>query len=373
MDKMVGQLSELYKFYNQKTVLVTGHTGFKGSWLSLWLEKMGATVIGVGLDPNNENDNFNLSQYKKLVDYRFDIRDAVKLKEVFFKHNPEIIFHLAAQPLVIESYKNPMDTYDVNVNGTLNLLECVRALEKDVTTVIITTDKVYKNTDKNVAFKETDALGGHDPYSSSKAMVEILVESYYKSFLQCDSKYKKGLATARAGNVIGGGDWSKDRLIPDLIQAYKSNNQINLRNPNSKRPWQFVLEPLFGYLHLGLKLLENTSKFSGAWNFGPNKMIKNLSVIEIIKIFNDFIDAQIEINILNKNNFHESSYLSLDSSKANESLRWYNFMTPIETFKKTFDWYTKYLDTKSIDNLSYIEVFEGLVTNSSINIKKDYN
>jgi CDP-glucose 4,6-dehydratase len=240
--------------YKGKTVLVTGHTGFKGSWLSIWLIELGAKVVGYSLEPSGSKDNFLLAQLKdKLIDLRGDIRDYKKLNDVFNEYKPDYVFHLAAQPIVLESYEKPVYTYEVNVMGTINVLECMRNIDKKMIGIFVTTDKCYENKEQVWGYKETDSLGGYDPYSSSKAACEIAINSWRQSFLNPNeySAHGKAIASARAGNVIGGGDWAANRLMPDCIRALENKQPIEIRSPYSLRPWQHVLEPLNGYLILG--------------------------------------------------------------------------------------------------------------------------
>ena len=269
------------QFWGKKKILITGHTGFKGTWLSLWLNKLSADVYGISLPPpKNEKNLFNLVKLKKNINsYFIDIRKKKKLEKTIIKIKPEIIFHLAAQPLVKESYKNPFNTIDTNILGTVNLLEICRKHKFVKTIIVITTDKVYENREQKKPYDENSKLGGFDPYSSSKACVELIVSSYRNSYFK-----KKGvsIATARAGNVIGGGDWSANRIIPDAVNAWGKNKSLIIENPKSTRPWQHVLDSLYGYLLLAQKISKN-HKLSGAYNFGPlNK--KQYSVLDIINI-----------------------------------------------------------------------------------------
>ncbi len=259
--------------YRDKTILVTGHTGFKGSWLSIWLTELGAKVIGYALDPYTDRDNFVLADLsKKITDIRGDIRDRVKLNSVFEKYRPDMVFHLAAQPLVRLSYEIPAETYEINVIGTINILECIRKTMETKVGIMITTDKCYENKEQIWGYREDDPMGGYDPYSSSKGACEIAISSWRRSFFNPDDfkSHGKAIASVRAGNVIGGGDWTKDRIIPDCIKAIEKNSAIELRNPTSIRPWEYVLEPLSGYLLLGEKLWEDPQSYSEGWNFGPN-------------------------------------------------------------------------------------------------------
>ncbi|MDH5655975.1 MAG: CDP-glucose 4,6-dehydratase, partial [Spirochaetia bacterium] len=272
--------------YKNKSVFVTGHTGFKGSWLTLWLENLSAKVSGFSLDPEADPNHWNLIS-SRAVDVRGDINHFENLKAAITEAKPEIVFHLAAQPLVRRSYREPLNTWQTNVAGTANLLEACRSVKSVKAVVVITTDKCYENKEWEWGYRENDRLGGHDPYSASKAACELVVDSYRKSFFN-----EKGvlIASARAGNVIGGGDWSEDRLLPDLVRAISEKKILEIRSPGATRPWQHVLDPLAGYLLLGQKLLEGGGEFAEAWNFGPthegNRTVKEL-LEEIKKSFPD--------------------------------------------------------------------------------------
>jgi len=322
-------------FWLGKKVLVTGHTGFKGSWLSLWLQKLGAEVIGVSLKANTSPNLFELVNLQNgLVSHICDVRDKPKLFQIIRNTNPEIVFHLSAQPLVRASYKDPLDTFSTNLMGTANVLDALRGLDSVKVAVMITTDKVYLNNESNYPYRETDILGGHDPYSSSKAASEIIIASYRDSFL---ANQGVSIASARAGNVIGGGDWSEDRLIPDAIRAWTNNSILNIRNPNSVRPWQHVLEPLEGYLILAQKLWHNP-KFSGAFNFGPdNSSTETVNVViqkAIIAFGSGEVSYDSEIG-----EPHESTLLSLDTSKTVKILGVSQKWSLSETVKRTMLWY----------------------------------
>ena len=336
----------MIEFYKNKKVLVTGHTGFKGSWLSIWLNMLGAEVIGIALDPITEKDNFVLSGISsKIKEYRADIRYLDKIKEIITKEKPEILFHLAAQPIVLDSYENPVYTYETNVMGTVNLLEAFRFSESLKTGVFITTDKCYENIEKNYSYKETDPMGGYDPYSSSKGAAELVISSYRRSFF---TNTDKKIASVRAGNVIGGGDWSPHRLIVDIIKALESNIEIEIRNPNAVRPWQHVLEPLGGYLLLAARMHEE-QKFDEAWNFGPEPdniiTVKEL-LDEVIKYYGqgDWKDVS------DKAKLHEATLLSLNINKAKTQLNWHPKLDIKETVKYTIDWY-KYYKTENVMEL----------------------
>jgi|TARA_B100001079_G_scaffold144890_1_gene124112 CDP-glucose 4,6-dehydratase len=326
------------KFWNKKKVFVTGHTGFKGSWLCVFLHFLGAEVTGYSLKPRTKPSLYNLAKINKIIKKSViaDVRDYKKLYKEIKNSNATIIFHLAAQPLVRYSYLLPKETFDTNVLGSLNVLECVRRIKKVKSSIIITTDKVYDNS-KNKIFKETDKLGGIDPYSSSKVCVEHLFSSYINSFFK-KSKNQK-LATVRAGNVIGGGDYSEDRLISDIYRFAKKNKKIILRNPNSTRPWQHVLEPLSGYLLLAEKLNKNKlNKIDQNWNFGPN--ISNCkSVKYIANYFAKSLKLEIKIAKNNSKDFKpETSYLRLSNYKARKVLKWHPRWSLNKSLNKILEW-----------------------------------
>jgi len=338
-------------FYKGKTVLVTGHTGFKGSWLSYWLNLLGSYVIGYSLEPNTSPSHFEILKLKeKIHSIIGDIRDRDKLIDVFRKHKPEIVFHLAAQPLVRESYLKPYETYETNLIGTLNILEACRVTNNVKSVVIIATDKCYKNNEWVYGYREIDQLGGYDPYSSSKACVEILTESYRNSFFNHKDYGKKHstlIATARAGNVIGGGDWSKDRLVPDIIRSIFDNQVLKIRNPKAVRPWQHVLEPLSGYLMLAMKLFNGNKEFAEAWNFGPkdSDCISVESVLTEFKKHWDKFKYELSIN----NELHESQFLKLDCSKANYILKWEPVWNFEKCVKRTAEWYKNFYERNIVN------------------------
>lgn len=337
--------------YKDKTVLITGHTGFKGSWLSIWLIELGAKVIGYSLDPYTENDNFVVSNLgEKLIDIRGDIRDKSKLGKVFQEFKPEFVFHLAAQPLVRLSYENPVETYEINVMGTINVLEAVRKSESVKVAIMVTTDKCYDNKETFWGYREIDSLGGHDPYSSSKGAAEIAINSWRLSFLNPNNiiNHGKSIASVRAGNVIGGGDWSKDRIIPDCIRALEANKNIEIRSPDSVRPWEHVLEPLSGYLCLGQKMYVDPSKYAEAWNFGP-EMNSIISVWEVAeKVVNYFGKGSL-VDVSIDRSLHEAKFLSLDISKARHLLGWSPTLNIDQTIKLTVEWYKNYKFTDVYD------------------------
>lgn len=349
MGKRSGDcvISYFNNYYKDKTVLVTGHTGFKGSWLSIWLNELGANVVGYSLDPYTERDNFVLSHLEnKLVDIRGDIRDIDKLKEVFQNYEPNIVFHLAAQPLVRLSYDKTRETFEQNIMGTINVLECVRDTHSVESCINITSDKCYDNKEWIWGYRENDPMGGYDPYSASKGCCELVINSYINSFFNPEhyETHNKVVASVRAGNVIGGGDWSNDRIIPDCINSIENNEKIGLRNPDAIRPWQHVLEPLSGYLWLGTLITSDSKKYSGAWNFGPTSE-SIISVKEVVeRLILDFPGSPDASWIDNSsiNQPHEAQLLNLDCSKASHILRWEPTLSTNQCIELTREWYTKY-------------------------------
>jgi len=330
--------------FKNQTVFITGHTGFKGSWLCIWLKELGAHVVGYSLKPYTERDNFVVSGLKdKITHIIGDIRDYENLTKVFKKYQPEFVFHLAAQPIVRESYVSPKETYDINIGGTVNVLECCRLVDSVRVIVNVTSDKCYENKEWIWGYRENDPMGGYDPYSSSKGCSELVTAAYRKSFFNPDdfNDHKKSLASARAGNVIGGGDWQKDRIIPDCIRALESNKSIKIRNPNATRPWQHVLEPLSGYLLLASRMYEEPQKFCDAWNFGPDYN----SIIPVGEVA-DKVVAQWGsgswIDLSTENGPHEAKLLSLDIFKAKSRLKWFPVWDTEKAIEKTVDWYKEY-------------------------------
>lgn len=337
-------MENLRNTYMGKRVLVTGHTGFKGSWLSIWLNELGAKVIGYALDPYSEKDNFVLSKLSdKIIDIRGDIRDRKHLNEVFNKYKPEIVFHLAAQPLVRLSYDIPLETYEVNVMGTINILEEIRKCKETKIGIMITTDKCYENKEQIWGYRENEAFGGYDPYSSSKGACEIAISSWRNSFMN-PKNYKehgKSIASVRAGNVIGGGDFAKDRIIPDCIRAIEKGRDIEIRNPRAIRPWEHVLEPLGGYLLLGQKMLEDPTKYCEGWNFGPT-LDAILNVWEIGEKIIKYYGKGSLRHVSNSKNVHEANLLLLDITKSRFKLDWKPKLTIDESIRLTVEWYKNY-------------------------------
>ena len=345
-------------FWKKKKVLITGHTGFKGTWLTIWLESMGADIVGVSLEPINKNNIYHLTSIgKKIKSLRCDIRNKKKLSAIFKKYKPEIIFHLAAQPLVIDSYNFPVETYETNFNGTLNILENIRLLKTVRACLIVTSDKCYQNKEWNWGYRENDSMGGYDPYSSSKGACELLIESYRSSFFSKNNKSFIKIASARAGNVIGGGDFAANRLIPDAVNAFSKNNLLDIRNPESIRPWQHVLEPLSGYILLAQKLYKKNSNFDQAWNFGPhNQDIK--TVKEVMEIFSKKWGPKAKYRVIRNKNLHEAKLLNLDCSKANFEMKWtpkWNLNIAID---KTIQWYKAYFKKDDLYQVCLLQIDE---------------
>ena len=327
-------------FWAGKRVLVTGHTGFKGSWLVLWLQSLGAQVTGFALDPSTEPSLFELVRAGEGIDdRRGDVRDLGVLLELIAEVEPEIVLHLAAQPLVREGYRDPLGTYSTNVMGTLNLLEAIRQIGGVRACVVVTTDKVYANQEWPWPYRENEALGGHDPYSSSKACCEILAQSYAASFFPSARHAEHGLslATARAGNVLGGGDFSPERLIPDVLKAWSAGEQVTLRMPQAVRPWQHALEPLAGYLQLAASLYEHGQHYAGAWNFGPGDD-DMCSVGDVVALLAAQW-PQAPGMVIEKSDMHEAGLLRLDSSRARELLHWRPRWSLQECLEQTLAWH----------------------------------
>lgn len=341
-----GKMKNFNNVYKGKKVLITGHTGFKGSWLSIWLRELGAEVIGYSLDPYTEKDNFVLSHLsEKIVDIRGDIRDRKHLRKVFDKYQPEIVFHLAAQPLVRLSYDIPVETYETNLMGTINILEEIRNCKNTKIGIMITTDKCYENKEQIWGYRENEAFGGYDPYSSSKGACEIAIQSWRKSFFNPKDyeKHGKSIASVRAGNVIGGGDWAKDRIVPDCIRALEAGKDIEIRSPRSIRPWEHVLEPLSGYLLLGQKMMEDPTKYCEGWNFGPN-LDAIVNVWEVAKkIVKNYGKGNLK-DISDPNALHEAKLLLLDITKSRFELGWKPTLTIDESVELTAEWYKRYLN-----------------------------
>jgi CDP-glucose 4,6-dehydratase len=345
--------------YKNKKVFITGHTGFKGSWLALWLTKLGARICGFALPPNTDPAIFNILGLEKIIECHVegDIRDFDKLKIGLNKFSPDIVFHMAAQPLVRMSYKEPLETYQTNALGTVNILEAVRRNKKVKALVNVTTDKCYKNKEMSIAYKENDELGGYDPYSNSKACSELITSSYRDSFFNNQDfgrKHNTLVATARAGNVIGGGDYSLDRLIPDFVKAVQKNQNIVLRNIQAIRPWQFVLEPLSGYMLLGSKLLSLEANYADVYNFGPEEE-SIVTVEEVIKKAISFWGRGRYEEDINEHP-HEAKLLKLDISKAKKDLNWYPRYDIDDALKNTMEWYKAYYEGKNMVDFSLNQI-----------------
>lgn len=330
--------------YKDKTVLVTGHTGFKASWLCFWLKQMGAKVVGYSLEAPTTPNHFELLNLD-ITSIKGNIKDLEHLNTVFQTYKPDIVFHLAAQALVKYSYENPIETYETNVMGTLKVFEASR-INNVKAIVNITSDKAYENREWIWGYRENDPMGGYDPYSSSKGCADILATSYRNSYFN-PKEYKKThntlIATCRAGNVIGGGDWAKDRLITDIMISVSIGKKVSIRNPKATRPWEHVLEPLSGYLHIGQKLLEEKVEFAEAWNFGPSDegSITVEEVVQNVKKHWDKIDYEINRD---PNQLHEANLLKLDCTKANTILKWKDVWDSETTFEKTVKWYKAYYE-----------------------------
>lgn len=338
--EIVVNKQQLIKAYSGKKVFITGHTGFKGTWLSILLNILGAEVKGYALAPEHDQSIFSLTRpLSGSQSIIADIRNKEKLRNEILDFAPDFIFHLAAQPLVRLSYQIPAETFEVNAIGTANLLEALTSLNKKCTTVIVTTDKVYENKEQDILYKEEDRLGGYDPYSASKACTEIVVDSFRNSFFNTGthSIHQKAIASARAGNVIGGGDFSKDRIIPDIVQALKNNQPVTVRNPHAVRPWQHVLEPVTGYLLLALRLNEDI-QFSGAYNFGPRPE-DHLPVKDLVALSIKAWGHGTWIDQSDKTQPHEATLLKLDIQKAINRLSWTPKMEAALAIAKTVDWY----------------------------------
>lgn len=358
MEGLVVNIS----FWKNKRVFVTGHTGFKGSWLCMWLKQLGVEVAGYSLSPTTEPSFFDVANIADGMNSVIgDIRDRHKLEQAIQMAKPEIVIHFAAQALVRYSYQHPVETYDVNVMGTVNLLEAVRTCGSVRSVLVITSDKCYENQEREAGYSENEAMGGYDPYSSSKGCTELVVSAYRQSFFS--GEYRVALATARAGNVIGGGDWSEDRLIPDMVRSFTSGKMVSIRNPRSIRPWQHVFEALHGYLLLLESMTKEPQHFSQAWNFGP----EDKDAKDVAWIVENFISGwgnanwQVERYV---DNLHEAHILRLDCSKARHELNWKPVVDLEVALKWIANWYRCYYDGGNVVSLSHqqLEEFQGMVT-----------
>ena len=338
--------------YSGRRVLLTGHTGFKGSWLALWLQELGAEVTGVSLPPATTPNHWSLLQVNA-KDRRLDIRDAGALAAVVAESQPEIVFHLAAQPLVRYSYREPLETWSTNLMGTVNLLEACRQTRSVRAIVVITTDKCYQNEEWPWGYRENDRLGGHDPYSASKAGAELAAASYRSAFFNTPDTPL--LATARAGNVIGGGDWSEDRLIPDLVRAVSTQQPLEIRSPDATRPWQHVLESLSGYLILGQQLLEDRKEFAQAWNFGPDPD-GNRTVAEVLGYLARYW-PEVRWHTTGQSLLHEANLLYLDTAKAHSLLKWQPVWQLDQALDATACWYRAWLENGRVESAKQITTY----------------
>ena len=347
-----------YNFWSGKRVLITGHTGFKGGWLTLWLSRLGAQVSGIGLRPNTNPNLFELAKIEELCDSYFcDICNREALGKIIKNLKPEFVFHLAAQPLVRQSYMEPVETFYTNVIGTAHILDALRGLDCIKSIVIITSDKVYQNRERQKPYHENDVLGGHDPYSASKAASEILISSYRDSFL---AEQGVSVACARAGNVIGGGDWCKDRLIPDAVRAWQKGVSVEIRRPNSVRPWQHILDPLFGYIILAEKLSTNINMFN-AFNFGPENQ-EAAPVKFVIELARKAYGSGTVLNSKKTKGPHEAGLLTLDISRAQQTLGYSPRLKLFDAIKLTMNWYRSQYSGLNPRELCYndISFYEAL-------------
>lgn len=348
------EITNLANFYRGKKVLVTGHTGFKGGWLALWLYKMGAEVAGFSISiPTNPSFFESTHLHRSLNDFRGNISNYEEINNCILNFNPSVVFHLAAQPLVIESYNSPINTIESNITGTACLLEACRNSKSVKSVVIVTSDKCYENNETGMAFSENDRMGGNDLYSASKGCAELIVNAYRHSFFPpalYGIKHSLSIATARSGNIIGGGDWGLYRLFPDCIKSLTENREIVIRNPSSVRPWQFVLDPLFGYLKLGYLLHSEGPRFSGAWNFGP-KTDNVRTVSDVVKLIIKYWEkGQFRVE---QSTINEAKLLLLNTEKATTELSWfpaYNFETSV---LNSINWYKNFYNNADSDHTEY--------------------
>ena len=347
------------KFWKNKRVFLTGHTGFKGGWLSLWLASMGAKVTGYALAPNTNPNFFKVAQIARDLEesHIADIRDLGKLQKTMANANPEIVIHMAAQPLVRHSYVHPVETYATNVMGTVHVLESIRQSDGVRAAVIVTTDKCYENKEWPWGYRENEPMGGHDPYSNSKGCAELVTSAYRHSFFAPEkySEHQVAIASARAGNVIGGGDWSEDRLIPDAIKAFEANNPLVIRNPLATRPWQHVLEPLSGYLVLAQALYQYGAQFNGPWNFGPHDEDAR-SVQEVIELLIQNWGSPVAWVQDKSEQPHEAHLLKLDCSKARQLLHWVPRWTLEQAVSQITGWHAAHRDARNLHEISLEQI-----------------
>ena len=347
---------DLKKSFSNKKVFITGHTGFKGSWLAFILYKAGADVVGYALEPSLDKNHYNFLALKnKIKHISGDVRDLDLLKKSIHEHRPDFVFHLAAQALVRYSYQDPLSTYSTNIIGSLNVLESVKSCDSIRSLIYVTSDKCYENLEIERGYSENDLLGGRDPYSSSKACAEILFSSYFRSFLSERNHF--AAASVRAGNVIGGGDWSPDRIIPDCIRAIESNKPIKIRNPKATRPWQHVLEPLSGYLLLASKQYNDSISFNGAWNFGPNQN-EVMSVKEVAELIIKNIGKGRVVKEESSKNVHEAQLLQLNCDKAKNKLMWLPKWSSSQAIIATAEWYKGIMESKDPEALTSKQIFD---------------
>lgn len=346
-----GRLVMNKEFWKNKKILITGHTGFKGSWLTIWLKRLGAEITGFSKSVPTNPSLFEISGIKKdIKSITGNIQNYEFLKETINETKPEIIFHMAAQSLVIKSYSEPIETFSTNIMGTANLLYASKETNLPKVVINVTSDKCYENNGSLEGYSEDDPMGGYDPYSSSKGCAELITKSFRKSFFENNSESDVRLASVRAGNVIGGGDWAEDRLIPDIIRAIKNKKSVRIRNPNAIRPWQHVLDPLNGYINLAEKLWSDKMKYSEGWNFGPEKNeIKSVSWI--INKFNECWKNKIDWDI-KKNELHEADNLILNCQKAKSKLGWNSKLDIESTLRWTIEWYEKYFEGEDMRKMT---------------------
>jgi CDP-glucose 4,6-dehydratase len=367
MDKLFSNI------FNNKTVFLTGHTGFIGSWFSVWLTKLGANVIGYSLKPPSNPSMFDALQIKKSITHiDGDINNNKFLEKKILEYKPTFLFHLAAQSLVRESYENTKDTFQTNVMGTVNILEIVKHTKFIKNVIIMTSDKSYENHEKVKFYNEEDALGGNDPYSASKGATEIIVNSYRKSFFENNKNQKTGLSTIRAGNVIGGGDWAKNRIIPDCIRALKSKKLIHIRNPNATRPFQFVLEPISAMLWISANMTKDPKSFSTAWNVGPERKFGKIKVKTLVPKIIKYWGNGTWKNKIDKTQktHHESKTLMLDSSKIQNLLKWYPTFSINDTIKNTADWYKSYYEkSEDMKEITLKQIEEYIKKSKELNME----
>jgi len=345
------------EFWQRKRIFITGHTGFKGSWLSLWLSYLGAEVKGYALNPPTSPSLFNEAKINSIIDSQIgDIRDWDAIYESMTVFNPDILIHMAAQPLVRYSYNAPIETYEVNVIGTAKVLEVARSCSNLKAIINITTDKCYENDGRSEGYKESDPMGGYDPYSSSKGCAELVSSAYRSSFLQGQGI---GLASVRAGNVVGGGDWASDRLIPDIIRSFEKNEPVVIRNPKATRPWQHVLEPLSGYLILAQNLYKNQKDYSEGWNFGPNE--QDVKPVEWVldKMIAKWPNSSWKLD--NNSNPYEADYLKLNISKAQSKLGWKPVWDLSHTLDKIIEWNKAWLNKEDMQAVCLTEIKEYMI------------